>query len=191
MEPGRDTEKVQNPSGPQQRRNKPQTITWLCVPYFSLDKYTAKGSGSGQGVQPVRTLLHGHSSSVFEDRDMHQAVCKLAGGKPDFCYYVPQVWYLVIGDCECFMTTEGMSLTRTAMLISCARVPIRALQANDILVTPTPSPSPSSTEGQKVLVNYGVSLLWSFTFNDCQTWFVRRLPSVCQRRSLAYNLVRA
>lgn len=76
-----------------------RTVTWACVPYFSLDRYVNDDS-FGDGSHPKRTLSQLRFAFSERARDMLQAVASLTDAEPSFCYHVSQVWYVVIADCE-------------------------------------------------------------------------------------------
>jgi len=57
MVPGVLQEEVIQAGGTKQVQPGPQTMTWMCVPYFSLNKYSDDISKLGQGAHPMRTLI--------------------------------------------------------------------------------------------------------------------------------------
>lgn len=75
-------------------------VTWMCLPYFSLQKYAENLSGLPSSSHPIRTLLQSHFSFAQKGRDMQQAVCKLSGTPPEHCFHIAQVWCLVLDDGE-------------------------------------------------------------------------------------------
>ena len=82
------------------KRHKPQkkNIQLLCIPYFSLDRYTSQVLPQKSALHPVRTLLQTQYPSVSKERDMQQAVSLAAETPKDYCYHVPQLWSLILND---------------------------------------------------------------------------------------------
>lgn len=81
------------------KASRARTISWMCVPYFCLDKY-AVPSGLKPSSHPMRTLLQARFSLVQKERDMQQAVCHLPDTPAEHCFYITQVWFLILDDCE-------------------------------------------------------------------------------------------
>jgi hypothetical protein len=77
-----------------------KTVTWLCLPYFCLEKYSEPLPSSGPSSYPMRTLLQARFSMVEKQRDMQQAIRHLDGIPLDHCFHIAQMWCLVIEDCE-------------------------------------------------------------------------------------------
>lgn len=63
-------------------------------------------------------------------------------------------------------------LTPPALLVTCARMPLSALQGDVISVIADPMPVQSKAKKLRILVSYGGSVLWLLPVDDCQTWFV-------------------
>lgn len=63
-------------------------------------------------------------------------------------------------------------LIHPALLITCARLPVSALQGDAISVNNDPIPVKSKARKSRILVSYGGSVLWLLHVDDCQTWFV-------------------
>ncbi|KAK6948222.1 hypothetical protein Daesc_009986 [Daldinia eschscholtzii] len=84
---------------PPDGRTKGQTsrfVTWLCVPYFSLEKYSGLLSASTASSFPIETLLQSDYARTTQERDMQQAVCK-NGEVPDgHCFHIAQLWCIVL-----------------------------------------------------------------------------------------------
>lgn len=81
---------------------KPKNATWMCIPYFCLDRYVGSGSGGRAASHPMRTLLQVRFSSVRKDRDMQQAVCQLLNTRrnADHCFHIAQIWCLLLEECK-------------------------------------------------------------------------------------------
>ncbi len=86
------------PKEPGDSHVKTKTITWMCLPYFCLQKYAGNLSGLPASSHPVRTLLQARFSLTRKERDMQQAVRNLPGTLQDHCYHIAQVWCLILGD---------------------------------------------------------------------------------------------
>lgn len=77
----------------------PRTITWICLPYFSLEKYSGLDAPD-KAAFPIHTLLQTHFSQATKQRDMLQAVARLHLAPTGMCFHIPQIWSLIIGNCE-------------------------------------------------------------------------------------------
>jgi hypothetical protein len=83
-----------------QKATKERTVTWMCLPYFSLEQYSGIKTASRPSSHPVRTLLQAKFSLVKKERDMQQAVCNLPDTPAGQCFHIAQVWCLVLDDCK-------------------------------------------------------------------------------------------
>ncbi len=81
--------------------SRTRTASWICVPYFCLDNYSAPAASARPSSHPMRTLLQTRFSLTNKDRDMHQAV-RLLPDPPaeNFCFHIAQVWFIVLDDCK-------------------------------------------------------------------------------------------
>lgn len=86
-----------------QKATKARTVTWMCMPYLSLERYSGIKSASNPSAHPARTLLQARSSLVKKERDMQQAVCNLLTTPKDHCFHIAQAWCLVLDDCKSHM----------------------------------------------------------------------------------------
>jgi len=77
------------------------TVTWVCLPYFTLEKYSGlQGAGENSSAFPIETLLQVKFSRSGRERDMRQAVCQSKDTPPGLCFHVAQLWCLVVDNCE-------------------------------------------------------------------------------------------
>lgn len=84
-------ERSKGQSGP------PRTATWLCIPYFSLERYAGPLSTVDTSTFPTRTLLQEQYSGVPTDRDMKQQVVRQLGHAPsDMCFHISQFWCIIL-----------------------------------------------------------------------------------------------
>lgn len=152
--------------------SRARTISWLCVPYFCLDRY-ATPANLKPSSHPMRTLLQARYSLVQKKRDMEQAVCHLSGTPVEHCFYIAQIWLLILDDCTYRISSQYVydKLTLEALIISCAQSPISSLQGESISIVPNPTESPM-TLSQNILVYTKNTLLWSLPVDECQDWFV-------------------
>ncbi|KAH7370897.1 hypothetical protein BKA65DRAFT_562836 [Rhexocercosporidium sp. MPI-PUGE-AT-0058] len=134
--------------------SKARTISWLCIPYFCMEKYAAP-SGLRTSSHPMRTLLQARFALVQKARDMQQAVCHLPNIPPEHCFHIAQVWFLILSD---------------SLVVSCARLPMTSLQGDLISVIPN-TQIQSSLNSSNILVSTKSSLLWSLPLEECQSWF--------------------
>ena len=79
----------------------PRTVTWMCLPYFSLEAYSGLQAASAHpSAFPVETLLQAKFSRAARKRDMHQAVCENNDTPDGLCFHVAQIWCLVVHNCK-------------------------------------------------------------------------------------------
>jgi hypothetical protein len=74
--------------------------SWMCLPYFCLQKYSGASSGLHPSSHPIRTLLQARFSSVKKDSDMQQAVCRLPSTPAEHCFHIAQVWCIIVNECK-------------------------------------------------------------------------------------------
>ncbi|CAI4214455.1 unnamed protein product [Parascedosporium putredinis] len=138
---------------------RPRPITWICLPYFSLEKYSGLESGASF---PVQTLLQAQFSRADKKRDMQQAVvrAKLAGEGE--CFHIAQVWCVVLDN---------------TFLFTCARHPETTLfgQTIERIVKPLDELGPAMTKEVKssmafILVRFANAVVWKFPLEESQTW---------------------
>ena len=72
--------------------------SWLCQPFFTLQKYSGDLSAYKTGSHPVHTLCQIRSHAAKKERDMQQAVCNLQDSDPGVCFHVAQVWSITVAD---------------------------------------------------------------------------------------------
>ena len=140
------------PKNPSRKR----TITWICLPYLSIEPYSGIRSVTQSGDYPIRTLLQARRGEVRRQREMQQAVCQNGDAAKGECVHVAQVWCVILDD---------------FLLITCARSPLEALGGSLISVQPSATPPSSTAFPPRVVVSYGDAVQWSFRIHDCWTWF--------------------
>ena len=77
-------------------------MTWLCIPYFSLEEYSGLLSSKNPATYPNQTLWQAQYSGNAEERDMKQIVCQINKGSipPKHCFHISQLWAIVLDTCE-------------------------------------------------------------------------------------------
>ena len=139
------------------KQPRARSVTWVCLPYFSLEKYSGISSATASGDYPFRTLNEARHISVRKERDMMQAVCRKGNVPKGICIHIGQIWCLILDD---------------SLLITCARVPADELKRPSINVRTVPPPaSPTRTGPGRVIVRYGECVMWCFELECCGTWF--------------------
>ncbi|THV51590.1 hypothetical protein BGAL_0105g00040 [Botrytis galanthina] len=131
---------------------KPRKLTWLCLPYFSLQKYTSSNMKSSS--HPPRTLLQARQSMTPKERDLKQAVCHLPDTPAGSCFHISQAWFLILGD---------------SSIISCAGLTTAQMSKDSISMSPFRSDT-SNSPMHTLLVSDSGSTLWSFPIGECTTW---------------------
>ncbi|KAF3055618.1 hypothetical protein GL218_06953 [Daldinia childiae] len=150
---------------PPDGRTKGQTsrfVTWLCVPYFSLEKYSGLLSASTVSSFPIETLLQSEYARTTQERDMQQAVCK-NGEVPDgHCFHIAQLWCIVLDN---------------TLLITCGRMPSSTLRGDIIRIANEPLKD-SNSKGKKIYVSYYDTVLWELPLESCSTWIHPSPPAI-------------
>lgn len=77
-----------------------RSLTWLCVPYFSLEKYSGLLSASMASSFPIETLLQSEYARTTQERDMQQAVCQNGEAPEGCCFHIAQLWCIVLDNCK-------------------------------------------------------------------------------------------
>jgi hypothetical protein len=100
---------------PTDQRSKGQAITqrhatWLCIPFFSLQKYAGPLSTAETATFPTQTLLQAQYSGVSRDRDLHQVVCQTGLTPPEMCFYIAQFWCIILGNCQYSLSLKCLVL---------------------------------------------------------------------------------
>ncbi|KAK0122467.1 hypothetical protein ONS95_010699 [Cadophora gregata] len=134
--------------------SKAKAISWLCVPYFCLEKYSAP-SGLKTSSHPMRTLLQARFALVQKERDMKQAVCYLQNIPAENCFHIAQVWFIILDD---------------SLVVSCSRLPMNSLHGDFISTLPKAEVQPSLSSPH-IHVSTKSSLLWTIPLEECQSWF--------------------
>ncbi|KAM3447968.1 hypothetical protein MY3296_008246 [Beauveria thailandica] len=135
----------------------PAMVRWLCMPFFILKQYSGLLAGSSMTSFPSQTLLQSQYSRTTQQRDMQQAVCELGIASKGECFHIEQLWCLMVGE---------------SLLVTCGSMSRSKLGDNVIKLTSEPSRglSVASAPG-RILVRHGNSLTWSFSPEQCPTWF--------------------
>ncbi|EGY23103.1 uncharacterized protein VDAG_04541 [Verticillium dahliae VdLs.17] len=135
----------------------PTPVTWLCIPYFSLERYSGLSASTNPGSYPTQTLLQASYARIAYKRDMQQAARHINSGDKGWCFHIPQLWCLVIGD---------------SVLVTCGLMDELTLRDKAISVQeeiPRP-PNSKGVKGARILVKYGGSLSWSLPAEECKTF---------------------
>ncbi|KAK1998636.1 hypothetical protein LX36DRAFT_575892 [Colletotrichum falcatum] len=133
------------------------TVTWLCIPYFSLEEYSRIQAAGNPGAYPPQTLLQSAFSRNSRKRDMLQAARQIGNGEDNWCFHIRQLWCIVLDN---------------SLLITCGSMYEDALRGDIIAVTSAPARglAPNVEEG-RILIQSDESVIWSFPLEECQTWF--------------------
>jgi len=86
-----------------------RTLTWLCIPYFSLEQYTGLTSTKDDGAYPNQTLWQAQFSANPSERDLQQIVCQLGNSPPKSCFHISQLWCIVVDNGKCRATSREAS----------------------------------------------------------------------------------
>ncbi|KAK2060271.1 hypothetical protein LY76DRAFT_676820 [Colletotrichum caudatum] len=157
MEPGYLQLPLQQGDQEKNPQARKRTVTWLCIPYFSLEEYSGIQATGNPGAYPPQTLLQSAFSRNSQKRDMLQAARQIGNGGENWCFHIRQLWCIVLD---------------SSLLITCGSMYEDALRGDTITVTSEPAraPTPNAEDG-RILVRFGESVIWSFPLEECQTWF--------------------
>ncbi|KAK4198538.1 hypothetical protein QBC40DRAFT_283526 [Triangularia verruculosa] len=134
-----------------------RTISWICLPYFSLEKYSGLLAAESSSSFPVETLLQAQFSRATKDRDMQQAVRQLKGAPAELCFHISQLWCIVLDN---------------TLLLTCGRMPFDALCGNLIhKVIKTPQEITSLKPPARVFIRYQNNIVWALPIEECESWF--------------------
>lgn len=78
-----------------------RTVTWVSLPYIALQPYSGPLGDKNTSSYPTPTLLQLRDPRTNRNRDMQQAVCQQQGVAKNLCFYVPQLWCLILDNCTC------------------------------------------------------------------------------------------
>ncbi|KAI0843060.1 hypothetical protein F5Y06DRAFT_292046 [Hypoxylon sp. FL0890] len=143
---------------PPDGRTKGQTsrsLIWLCVPYFSLEKYSGLLSASTASSFPIETLLQSEYARTTQERDMQQAVCQNGEVPEGYCFHIAQLWCIVLDN---------------SLLITCGRMSSSALRGDLVRIVNEPLKEPIG-KVKTVYVSYYDTVLWALPLESCVTWF--------------------
>lgn len=76
-------------------------FTWICMPYFTYDEYSALGAAAKTTSPcPTQTLMQAYSSSSSKKMDLVQAIRKVTQPRTDCVLHISQLWCIIVGQCE-------------------------------------------------------------------------------------------
>ncbi|KAK0381418.1 hypothetical protein CLIM01_01279 [Colletotrichum limetticola] len=134
-----------------------RSVTWLCIPYFSLEEYSGILATGNPGAYPPLTLLQLAFSRNSQKRDMLQATRQIGNGGKDMCFHIRQLWCIVLDN---------------SLLITCGSMYEEALRGETVTMTSEPARDPTlGADTGRILIQHGESVMWSFPLEECRTWF--------------------
>ncbi|KAI0593277.1 hypothetical protein F4775DRAFT_521473 [Biscogniauxia sp. FL1348] len=143
------------PEGRAKDQTFSRSLTWLCIPYFSLEKYSGLLSTSNPSSFPVETLLQSDYARTTREREMQQAVCQNGGAPGGQCFHIAQLWCIVLDN---------------TLLITCGQMPAAVLRGDFVQMVTEPVKQPD-LKMKMIYVSYYDSVLWAFPLEECMTWF--------------------
>ncbi|KAI1142915.1 hypothetical protein F5Y05DRAFT_408368 [Hypoxylon sp. FL0543] len=132
-----------------------RSLSWLPIPYFSLEKYSGLLSASTASSFPVETLMQWEYARTTQERDMQQAVCQNGEVPEGYCFHVAQLWCIVLDN---------------SLLITCGRMSGSALRGDLVRIVNEPLKEPTG-KVKTVYVSYYDAVLWALPLESCLTWF--------------------
>ncbi|KAI5867033.1 hypothetical protein GGS23DRAFT_301604 [Durotheca rogersii] len=137
------------------KNQAPNSFTWLCIPYFSLEKYSGLLSASTASSFPIETLLQSEYSRTTREREMQQVVCQNGEAPSGTCFHIAQLWCIVLNN---------------SLLITCGRMSASTLRSDLVRVVTVPPKEPQG-RWKTIYVKYSDAVLWAFPLEACSTWF--------------------
>lgn len=102
MEPG--SIRLTIPSDQQPRARGLMTakvLTWLCIPYFTLEEYSGLGTEVSNAGFPIETLLqHEYVRTPRACDEKYQIVRQDGYGKNGECLHISQLWCIILDNCK-------------------------------------------------------------------------------------------
>lgn len=78
-----------------------RVLTWLCIPYFTMEEYSGLGAEVGNASFPIVTLLQHEYARTPRARDEKYQIARQNGhGKNGECLHISQLWCIVLDNCE-------------------------------------------------------------------------------------------
>ncbi|KAH6617426.1 hypothetical protein F5144DRAFT_596449 [Chaetomium tenue] len=145
-----------------------QAVTWVSLPYFSLEPYSGLlATANSPKSLATPTLLQARYSRTRRARDMEQAVCQQGGAPKGHCFHVAQLWCLVLDN---------------SLLLTYGRIDEDVLCADIITKTVKPLHKPPDPMPSKTLsVRFQGAIMWSIPVHECQTWFPPALVALFEK----------
>ncbi|KAK4168267.1 magnesium transport protein cora [Cladorrhinum sp. PSN259] len=135
----------------------PPSVSWLCLPYFTLENYSGLLAADSPSSFPTETLLQAKLPRTARDRDMQQAVRQQKGTPAGLCFHVSQLWCLVVDN---------------SLLLTCGRLSEEALCGDTIeKVIKTAQGISVASSHAKIIVRYLSDVVWALPVEECKTWF--------------------
>jgi hypothetical protein len=157
-------------------------LTWLCIPYFLLEKYSGLMAASSTASFPIETLLQSDYAPTARERDMEQAVVRNGAAAEGECFHIDQVWAIVLDNCESHLEhpMNEPNIVPLALIITCGRMPSAALRGDIVKIATEPLIEPAS-KARTLYVSYYESVLWAIPLDSCSTWFVSSISLITER----------
>ncbi|GAB1316358.1 hypothetical protein MFIFM68171_06568 [Madurella fahalii] len=143
-------------SSPAEQALAPRTVTWICLPYFTLERYSGLLSADNPRMFPIQTLLQAQFAGTTRERDMQQAVLHRKGS-PEACFHIAQLWCLILDN---------------SLLLTCSRMSEDDLCNGSIYgLADSVQGLSTSGPGPMLSVRYRGDVVWSIPVVECQSWF--------------------
>ncbi|KXX81345.1 Magnesium transport protein CorA [Madurella mycetomatis] len=161
MEPKFSQIRLPSSSNPGGQTFVPRTVTWICLPYFTLERYSGLLAADNPRLFPIQTLLQAQFAGTTRERDLQQAVVQRKGS-PEVCFHIAQLWCLILDNCT---SPAGWSNEPT-------RMSEHDLCSGSIYgVTDSPQGLSTLKPEPTLLVRYRGDVVWSIPAAECQSWF--------------------
>ncbi|KAK6856541.1 hypothetical protein PG995_006728 [Apiospora arundinis] len=131
-------------------------ITWVCIPYLSLETYTDSSLVQSETQFPIETMLQSKFARTSKAREKQQVLWQRNQSGGDECFHIAQLWCVIVDK---------------SLLLTCGRMPSDDLMKGIITKTLKPPSKPSLQRGKRIYVSYYQAAVWSFSLERCSTWF--------------------
>lgn len=152
------------------RSHLDRTITILCFPFFLLEDHMKRVRLHSATSHPPLRLLQSLVPSTEPERDLRQVVCKSDVWHRRRCFYVGQLWGLLLDDGKEDTLNLMSMLIVQGQIFTCARLPEKKICGDVVKITPIPTRGPPYSPFIKV--TDGGNCTWQFRLEECSTWFV-------------------
>ncbi|KAF4541778.1 Mg2+ transporter protein CorA-like/Zinc transport protein ZntB [Lasiodiplodia theobromae] len=133
-------------------------VAFICLPFFTLEKYGPPRLPENSKAHPKRTLLQTLFSSASRAQDLQQAVTQLPNTPKDFLFHVRQIWAFIVDD---------------KFMITCSGEDPPSIARDSITITSQPLAADAVKSTPRYIeVSDECMNIWLLPLEKCKTWFM-------------------